>query len=371
MKEIVGIRFRQGGRIFQFDPADCPCEIGTPVIVDTEYGLDYGVVAFAPRLLPDEMVHQPLREVVRLADDQDQKIHEKMLAQELQALEITRAKIADHGLQMDLKSVHFISGENKLICYFMTDTRIDFRELVKDLASYFHMRIEMRQLSSREEAGRLGALGHCGREVCCSTFLKSMASVNMKMLREQGLAMSQNKFLGMCGRLLCCLNYENDTYVEARKYAPKQGERVETPKGPARVKSLNLLAERCLVEYLDESLPREVVAFSELNGGAYGRLALEKSESAKAEVEPDEKTPNAHPKETNQKHHGCGSGSCCGGKGQDRMEKALTAQQQMVSNQTHSSEELPVFLEGSEWVGSFDPQVDPQVDPQADLESKA
>lgn len=216
MQTIVGIRFKKAGKIYYFDPADNVAPPGSFVIVETSRGQEFGEVVVGPREVRGEEVIHPLKKVIRLADEEDcQKILENRQKEE-EAFDVGLKKIAEHNLDMKLVDVEFTFDRSKIIFYFTADGRVDFRELVKDLASVFRTRIELRQIGVRDEAKMIGGLGPCGRVLCCHTFLGEFEPVSIRMAKDQNLSLNPTKISGVCGRLMCCLRYESDAYEQAR-----------------------------------------------------------------------------------------------------------------------------------------------------------
>ncbi len=218
--EIIGVRFKDAGKIYYFAPGDIKAEKGQAVIVETARGVEYSTVAVPNSFVDERTIVQPLKPIVRLATADDTRRHENNLRLEKEALEICEKKIAEHKLEMKLVDVEYTFDNNKLIFYFTADGRVDFRELVKDLATVFKTRIELRQIGIRDEAKLLGGLGICGRVFCCNSFLSDFAQVSIKMAKDQNLSLNSAKISGTCGRLICCLKYENDVYEEEIKKTP-------------------------------------------------------------------------------------------------------------------------------------------------------
>ncbi len=218
--EIVGVRFKDTGKIYYFSPNGLKLEKDTPVIVETARGIEYSFIAVPNTFIPERTVVQPLKPVMRAATADDKRRYENNKRLEKEALEICEKKIADHGLEMKLVDVEYTFDNNKLIFYFTADGRVDFRELVKDLATVFRTRIELRQIGIRDEAKLLGGLGICGRVFCCNSFLSDFAQVSIKMAKDQNISLNSAKISGTCGRLICCLKYENDIYEEEIKKTP-------------------------------------------------------------------------------------------------------------------------------------------------------
>ena len=248
MLKVVGIRFKKAGKIYYFDPVDTGVEVGDHVIVETVRGLEYGTVVIGAREVEENKLVSQLKPVMRKATEQDALKVQENKVREKEAFNICLRKIAKHGLPMRLIDVEFTFDVNKIIFYFTADGRIDFRELVKDLASVFRTRIELRQIGVRDEAKMLGGIGSCGRPLCCATFLGDFEPVSIRMAKDQNLSLNPAKISGVCGRLMCCLKYENDVYcsgwcgkrsVPERVEAPKVGVMVVTPLGEGRVMGVN------------------------------------------------------------------------------------------------------------------------------------
>ena len=239
--EIVGIKFRKKGKTYYFAPGEFELQEDDRVIVDTSRGQEYGYTAVTNREVSASEIVSPLRSVVRMATDEDTLIHEENLKKEIEAYNNCIALIDQHQLQMKLVDVEFAFDRSKLLFYFSAEGRVDFRDLVRDLASIFHTRIEMRQIGIRDEAKILGGLGICGRPFCCSSFLDDFVQVSVKMAKEQNLSLNSAKISGACGRLMCCLRYEYDTYLKEKAITPKVGERVMSPDGPGVVADSNPL----------------------------------------------------------------------------------------------------------------------------------
>ena len=251
MYAVVGVRFKQAGKIYYFDPDDLPIGKDQVVIVETARGIEYGKVVIGKKYVSEGEVVLPLKRVLRLATEEDRRqVMENKAAAE-RALSLCREKVREHALDMRLIDAEYTFDRNKIIFYFTADGRVDFRELVKDLASIFRTRIELRQIGVRDEAKMLGGIGPCGRTLCCSSFLGDFEPVSIKMAKDQNLSLNPIKISGLCGRLMCCLKYENDAYEEAKREMPDMGDRVTTPDGTGRVVGLNLLERRVRVE-LDE-----------------------------------------------------------------------------------------------------------------------
>ena len=247
MVEIIGVRFKSGGKQYYFDPAGLEVQPGQGVIVETSRGLEYGECAQGNTQVEEETVVQPLRPLVRIATEEDEKTVEKNQEKEAKAFQICQEKIAAHGLEMKLVEAEYSFEGNKVLFFFTAEGRVDFRALVKDLASTIHARIELRQIGVRDEAKMLGGLGICGRPFCCAQFLDEFQPVSIKMAKTQNLSLNPTKISGTCGRLMCCLKYEQEAYEDLVKHTPKQESFVETPDGAGTVSSVNLLRQQVQV----------------------------------------------------------------------------------------------------------------------------
>jgi len=238
---VVGVRFKDAGKIYYFDPNGHQLNAGSPVIVETVRGVEYGRVVVPPKQVAEAEVVLPLKKVVRVANEEDQRKLEDNIKKSREALEICTEKAQKHGLDMKMVDAEYTFDNSKVIFYFTADGRIDFRNLVKDLAAIFKTRIELRQIGVRDEAKMLGGLGGCGRPLCCATFLNEFEPVSIRMAKEQNLSLNPTKISGVCGRLMCCLRYESDYYHEARNGLPDVGRIVNTSKGKAKVVEVNVL----------------------------------------------------------------------------------------------------------------------------------
>ena len=247
MVEIIGVRFKSGGKQYYFDPAGLEVQPGQGVIVETSRGLEYGECAQGNTQVEEETVVQPLRPLVRIATEEDEKTVEKNREKEAKAFQICQEKIAAHGLEMKLVEAEYSFEGNKVLFFFTAEGRVDFRALVKDLASTIHARIELRQIGVRDEAKMLGGLGICGRPFCCAQFLDEFQPVSIKMAKTPNLSLNPTKISGTCGRLMCCLKYEQEAYEDLVKHTPKQESFVETPDGAGTVSSVNLLRQQVQV----------------------------------------------------------------------------------------------------------------------------
>jgi cell fate regulator YaaT (PSP1 superfamily) len=240
---VIGVRFRHAGRIYYFNPGAYRIQKGEYVIVETMRGIEYGLVVTEPRLAAEEDIVAPLRNVLRKATEKDKEIYAKNMAAEKEAFDICLEKIKAHHLDMNLVEVEYTFDGNKILFYFTADGRVDFRELVKDLAALFRTRIELRQIGVRDETKMGGGIGICGRPYCCASFLSDFAPVSIKMAKDQNLSLNPTKISGTCGRLMCCLKYEESTYEELNKKLPDEGDLVETPSGEGEVLHVNVLRQ--------------------------------------------------------------------------------------------------------------------------------
>ena len=248
MIKVVGVRFKKAGKIYYFDPADMNIQKDTYVVVETARGIEFGECVIGIKEINENDIVSPLKSVLRIATNEDIEKHFKNKDKEKDAFDICLKKIQEHGLTMKLIDVEYTFDNNKVIFYFTADGRVDFRDLVKELATIFKTRIELRQIGVRDEAKMLGGLGPCGRPMCCSSFLGDFASVSIKMAKEQNLSLNPTKISGICGRLMCCLNYEQSTYEDIRKRMPKVGSIVKTSEGTGEVFSNNIVKESIKVK---------------------------------------------------------------------------------------------------------------------------
>lgn len=248
MVKVIGVRFKKAGKIYYFGPDEYKIKKGDFVIVETARGIEFGECVIGIKEIPEESIVSPLKLVQRIATEEDIAKHKENKDKEETAFEICLKKISEHHLNMKLIDVEYTFDNNKVIFYFTAEGRVDFRDLVKDLATIFKTRIELRQIGVRDEAKMLGGLGPCGRPLCCSTFLGDFASVSIKMAKEQNLSLNPTKISGICGRLMCCLNYEQSTYEDIRKRLPKVGSIVETKRGKGEVVANNVLKEKVSVK---------------------------------------------------------------------------------------------------------------------------
>lgn len=247
MVRVAGVRFKSAGKVYYFDPDEFDVQVNDHVIVETARGLEYGTITLGITDVKEETVIQPLKKIVRFATEEDEKRHQENEEKRSKALELCQEKIEKHNLEMKLIDVEYTFDSRKIIFYFTADGRVDFRELVKDLAGVFKMRIELRQIGVRDEAKMLGGIGPCGKKLCCSSWLSDFQPVSIKMAKVQNLSLNPTKISGICGRLMCCLKYENDVYLELRKGLPDNGEKIKTPDGMAKVVDTNILESKVKV----------------------------------------------------------------------------------------------------------------------------
>lgn len=254
MIKVVGIKFKTGGKLYYFSPkAGDKYERNMPVVVETSRGLEYAWVAYPEKEVSDDEVVQPLKPIIRIATQKDTEFYEACEAKRPQAMQLCKEKIAARELEMKLVDCEYAFDGSKIIFYFTSANRVDFRELVKDLATAFHTRIELRQVGTRDEAKYLGGIASCGRVCCCAGNMPEFKKVSVKMAKTQGLSLNPTKISGICGRLMCCLSYENDYYAEAIKKMPKVGSEVQTPEGRAIVASVNMLKMEVKVKFDDKN----------------------------------------------------------------------------------------------------------------------
>jgi cell fate regulator YaaT (PSP1 superfamily) len=292
MIKVVGVRFKKAGKVYYFSPGSLKIHKGDYVVVETARGIEFGECVIGIKTIEEVAVIAPLKNVLRVADNKDIAKHKENKSREEDALNICLKKIEEHGLEMKLIDVEYTFDNNKVIFYFTADGRVDFRELVKDLATIFKTRIELRQIGVRDEAKMIGGLGPCGRSMCCSSFLGDFASVSIKMAKEQNLSLNPTKISGICGRLMCCLNYEQSTYESIRKYLPKVGSIVETEDGKGEVISNSTVKESIRVKLRvgDEEVLKEVkISTIKLISGSYEDSVDEKEIKIEVESEEDKK----------------------------------------------------------------------------------
>lgn len=282
MIAVVGVRFKKAGKIYYFDPDNIEIKKGDNVIVETARGLEFGEVVIGLREVEDKDIVSPLKKVLRIATNEDQAQNQYNKGREKEAFTLCLNKIEEHKLPMKLIDVEYTFDNGKIIFYFVADGRIDFRELVKDLAAIFRTRIELRQIGVRDESKCIGGLGPCGRSMCCSSFLGDFEPVSIKMAKEQNLSLNPTKISGVCGRLMCCLNYEQCTYEDIRKKMPTIGSIVKTEDGEGEVVENNILSENVKVKILNKFDEVEIVNYSiyeiELVTGNYEHNEIEENE---------------------------------------------------------------------------------------------
>ena len=287
MVKVIGVKFRNSSRVYYFDPGDLDIQVGQGVVVETARGVEYAEVSMGVTEVEEDKVVSPLKPVQRIATDEDLRMRQYYWDKEKEAFPICEQKIQEHGLEMKLVNVEYNLTGSKVVFYFTADDRVDFRELVKDLAYVFKTRIELRQIGVRDEAKMLGGLGPCGRPVCCKQFLDDFRPVTIKMAKEQNLALSPTKISGLCGRLMCCLQYEESCYEQMHKLMPKTGKEIETPDGVGIVVENNVITEKTRVKLTaeDGTIDIREYPYEDLGPGAKER-ALEKA--AQAVTEPQE-----------------------------------------------------------------------------------
>ena len=285
MVKVIGVKFRNGGRVYWFDPLDLQVRTGDGVIVETARGMEFGDVASEPKEVEESEIVSPLKPVIRIATDEDKRLRAQYAAKEPEAFAICQEKIEAHGLDMKLVDVEYTFNGSKVVFYFTADERVDFRELVKDLAFALKTRIELRQIGVRDEAKMLGGLGPCGRLVCCKSFLDDFRPVSIKMAKEQNLSLSPTKISGLCGRLMCCLQYEQSAYEAIRCKMPKPGKEVNTVDGVGVVVENNAITERTKVRLTTEDGTIDVREYPYTHLSAPGEpLPQEALEARKAET---------------------------------------------------------------------------------------
>ncbi|MBQ4620195.1 MAG: stage 0 sporulation family protein [Clostridia bacterium] len=305
MATVIGVRFKKAGKVYYFSPGEVWPAPGEFVIVETTRGIELGEVVTGAREVADEKLVAPLKNVIRKATDEDLQVQATNEEREKEAFQICVQKIEQHKLEMKLVSVEYTFDDSKIIFYFTANGRVDFRDLVKDLAGIFHMRIELRQIGVRDEAKMLGGLGACGRQICCGAFLGDFQPVSIKMAKEQNLSLNPTKISGQCGRLMCCLKYEQDYYEETLKKLPRVGKDIMTPDGVGIVTEINVLRERVKVRVKtgDDTFEIKEYELPDVRKLAPGEKALyqesapkqaeqtAKQAEAKSEEEPKEEKP--------------------------------------------------------------------------------
>ena len=286
MIKIVGVRFKSAGKIYYFDPVELPIEKSMDVVVETARGLEYGTVVVGPKEIEESELVSPLKPIIRISTPEDTSVYVENKEKAKETFELCKQKIEDHDLIMFLIDCEYTFDRNKLIFYFTAEGRIDFRELVKDLAAIFKTRIELRQIGVRDEAKSIGGLGPCGRNLCCSSWLGDFQPVSIKMAKDQSLSLNPTKISGICGRLFCCLKYEHDVYAEAIDAMPVVGSLVKVEEGKGKVTEINPLLEQVRVEFNDKTIKiyqrEEVEVLQEPKkcGGGCGNLRDEGLDAA-------------------------------------------------------------------------------------------
>lgn len=296
MTKVVGVKFRNTGKTYFFDPQDFSIAQGDYVIVETARGIEFGKVYLGITDMKNEDISKPLKPVIRIANEEDHKQHLENESHRDETMDICQELIQKRNLDMKLVDVEFTISGNKVIFYFTADGRVDFRELVKDLASVFHMRIELRQVGSRDEAKMLGGIGNCGKSLCCTTWLSDFQPVSIKMAKNQNLSLNPTKISGVCGRLMCCLKYENDLYIKLRDGIPDNGEKVKTPDGMGKVFDTNILEETVRVRLFT----------GELDENGNEKLETDLKVYSKQEIQRTKKS-----KHINKNNNGCESCNTC------------------------------------------------------------
>lgn len=300
MSEVIGVKFKEGGKVYYFDPNGVTAKADDAVIVETARGMECGIVSAANREVPETEIVKPLKQVVRLATPKDVAQMEENRKREAHAFEVCQQKILDHKMDMKLVDVEYTFDNSKILFYFTADGRVDFRDLVKDLAGVFRTRIELRQIGVRDEAKMLGGLGICGRVFCCSSFLSDFQPVSIKMAKEQGLSLNPTKISGTCGRLMCCLKYEQNAYEDLLRTTPRVGAAVNTPEGRGTVAEIvNLLTGNLKIKLetgdtftFKNFKKQELIPLRE-----DGRPAREQRQPQPQPATPEEETKAAAPRE--------------------------------------------------------------------------
>lgn len=254
MIKVIGVRFKKAGKIYYFDPAELEVKKNDYVIVETARGIEFGECVIGIKEIKEEEIVSPLKSVIRIADQKDIEKHKENKEKEAKALEMCFNKVQEHKLDMKLIDVEYTFDNHKVIFYFTADGRVDFRELVKDLATIFKTRIELRQIGVRDEAKTIGGLGPCGRKLCCSSWLGDFQPVSIKMAKDQSLSLNPTKISGICGRLFCCLKYEHDVYAEAIDAMPVVGALVKVDEAKGKVIEVNPLLEQVRIEFNDKTI---------------------------------------------------------------------------------------------------------------------
>ena len=288
MVKVIGVKFRNSSRVYYFDPGDLDIQAGQGVVVETARGVEYADVTMGVTEVEEDKVVSPLKPVQRIATDEDLRMRQYYWDKEKEAFPVCEQKIQEHGLDMKLVNVEYNLTGSKVVFYFTADDRVDFRELVKDLAYVFKTRIELRQIGVRDEAKMLGGLGPCGRPVCCKQFLDDFRPVTIKMAKEQNLALSPTKISGLCGRLMCCLQYEESCYEEMHKLMPRTGKEIETPDGVGIVVENNVITEKTKVKLTGEdgTIDIKEYPYEDLGPGAQERALQRAAQAVSAAEEP-------------------------------------------------------------------------------------
>lgn len=305
--KIIGVRFKPSGKIYYFDPKDIDIHEGDHVIVETIRGLEYGLVVLGPKDVPEQEVKFELKPVVRKAGPDDHLTHVENKEKEKRAHKICVEKIEKHGLDMRLLNVEYTFDVSKIIFYFIADSRVDFRELVKDLASIFRTRIELRQVGVRDEAKYIGGLGSCGRVLCCNSWMGEFQPVSIKMAKDQDLSLNPTKISGVCGRLMCCLNYEQEHYESMRKLLPSKGTKLIYQNEEAQIHDVNYLTGKLQLkihETKEDVFDLTWVSYDEIYGEKEKPEKKEKVEKKEDPVSTDEKTKDAKNKKRPRRKKG-------------------------------------------------------------------
>lgn len=282
MPNIVGIRFKEAGKVYYFDPAELELVQGDWAVVETTQGRECGEVTLSPREVPDDQIVAPLKKVMRKATPEDMKIVEERAGKEKHALEVCEEKVLAHRLDMKLVNVEYSFDGSKIVFYFTADGRVDFRALVRDLAAVFRTRIELRQIGVRDEVKMLGGLGPCGREACCKAFLTDFSPVSIRMAKDQNLSLNPTKISGLCGRLMCCLNYEQEHYAATLQHCPRKGSTVLTPEGPATVEDVLILKEKVKVRLTGEDVEIREYPFVDVQEAGQKEIAAWEASGGRA-----------------------------------------------------------------------------------------
>lgn len=285
MTEIVGVRFQNSGKVYYFDPNGLTLPMGVQVVVETSRGLEIGTISIPNRKVESDTVVSPLKSVIRILTPEDERQIEQNHAKEKKAFKVCEQKIEQRGLKMKLVDVSCAFDNSKLLFYFTADSRVDFRELVKDLAGVFRMRIELRQIGVRDEAKMFGGLGVCGREFCCRGYLGDFQPVSIKMAKEQGLSLNPTKISGTCGRLMCCLKHEQAAYEDLQKITPRIGSIVKTPQGRGRVDDANLITGKLRIRPDKEDEVPYIIDRSEVEVLREGKARVSKEEKELRKLE--------------------------------------------------------------------------------------